>query len=83
MAVKLEVIKSRLLGNPGIHKDAEKYAPPVRRDTPITTGRIFAALAFIRSLAGFHPHTGVRETMRDRLDRLSKKMPVERGQDDG
>ena len=74
--LKLEYLKSRLRGEPGLKRDVERFAPsvPSPSDVPLTPKRLTDTLTYISKMSGFHPDAGIGIALRSRvavvLDRI-------------
>ena len=74
--LKLEYLKSRLRGEPGLKRDVERFAPssPPPSDVPLTPKRLTDTLTYISKMSGFHPDAGIGTALRSRvavvLDRI-------------
>jgi hypothetical protein len=73
--LRIETIKARLRGRPGLREDVERYGlrpehqaeePPVR----VTPKRVRDTLGYIRNLSGYHPDHRIADAMRVRLGAL-------------
>ncbi|MFP4231037.1 MAG: hypothetical protein ACLFRR_04230, partial [Spirochaetaceae bacterium] len=75
--LRIETIKARLTGKPGLRADIERHglAPPQRRQGPppaVTPRRLRDTFGYIRNLSTYHPDRRVAEALKSRLEVLIK-----------
>ncbi|MFP4567266.1 MAG: hypothetical protein ACLFNX_12265, partial [Spirochaetaceae bacterium] len=77
--LRIETIKARLTGRPGLRADIERYGmgrqagddgEPVR----VTPKRLRDTFGYIQSLSGYHPDHKIAEALKTRLGFLMKAL---------
>jgi hypothetical protein len=67
--LKLEYLKSRLRGEPGLKRDVERFAPaaPPASSVALTPKRLTDTLTYISTMSGFHPDAGIGMALKSRV----------------
>ncbi|MBN2050328.1 MAG: tetratricopeptide repeat protein [Spirochaetales bacterium] len=72
MRLKIESIRERLRGRPGIYQRLPEKSKTT--ETSVTKGKIHDTFSFMESLTDYHPDTSVGETMKLRIRHLLSKL---------
>jgi hypothetical protein len=67
--LKLEYLKSRLRGHPGLKRDVERSVPsvPSASSVALTPKRLTDTLTYIGAISGFHPDPGIGTALKSRV----------------
>ncbi|TVQ36657.1 MAG: tetratricopeptide repeat protein [Spirochaetaceae bacterium] len=70
MRLRIESLRMRLLGRPGLRRDLERFASRARGESDITAERVADAMKFVQSMSAHLPDQVLGEVLQDRLARI-------------
>ena len=65
--LKLEYLRSRLAGKPGLKHDVERFAPPAPPAVALTLKRLTDTLTYIGRMSGYHPDAAIGSALKGRV----------------
>ena len=65
--LKLEYLRSRLAGKPGLKHDVERFAPPAPPSVALTLKRLTDTLTYIGKMSGYHPDAAIGSALKGQV----------------
>ena len=79
MRMRMESLRMRLLGKPGLKRDLERYAPRSHAGLHLTAKRVSEAMKFVQAMSGYLPDPSLSGTLAQRLSQIVTRLEEFRG----
>ena len=79
MRMRIESLRMRLLGKPGLKRDLERYAPRSHAGLHLTAKRVSEAMKFVQAMSGYLPDPSLSGTLAQRLSQIVTRLEEFRG----